>query len=199
MCICICLYTLWRKQWQPTLVLLPGKSHGQGNLVGCSPWGCKESDMTEWFHFTSLTSYFITGEGNGNPLLYSCLENPMDRGAWWSMAHGVAESWTQLKWLSMHIYTHMHACVLSWFSHVWLCDPMDCSPSVFSVHEILEAITLECVAMPYSKGSSQPRDQTCISCGSCLAGGFFVAEPCGRPHTQNPFMDYTLVVVKGLV
>ena len=149
--------------------------------------------------FTSLTSYFINGEGNGNPLLYSCLENPMDRGAWWSMVHGVAESWTQLKWLSTHIYTNMHACVLSWFSHVWLCDPMDCSPSVFSVHEILEAITLKCVAMPSSKGSSQPRDQTCISCGSCLAGGFFVAEPCGRPHTQNPFMDYTLVMAKGLV
>ena len=37
----------WRRQWQPTPVLLPGKSHGQRSLVGCSPWGCKESDMTE--------------------------------------------------------------------------------------------------------------------------------------------------------
>ena len=44
--------------------------------------------------FTSLTSYFITGEGNGNPLQYSCLENPMDRGAWRAMVHGVAESRT---------------------------------------------------------------------------------------------------------
>ena len=40
------------------------------------------------------------GEGNGNPLQYSCLENPMDRGAWWAAAHGVAQSRTQLKWLS---------------------------------------------------------------------------------------------------
>ena len=40
------------------------------------------------------------GGGHGNPLQYSCLENPMDRGAWWATVHGVAESWTQLKWLS---------------------------------------------------------------------------------------------------
>ena len=42
------------------------------------------------------------GEGNGNPLQYSCLENPVDRGAWWAAVHGVTQSWTQLKRLSMH-------------------------------------------------------------------------------------------------
>ena len=42
------------------------------------------------------------GEGNGNPLQYSCLENPMDKGAWGAITHGVANSGTQLKWLSMH-------------------------------------------------------------------------------------------------
>ena len=36
----------WRKEWQPTLGFLPGESHGQRSLAGCSPWGCKESDMT---------------------------------------------------------------------------------------------------------------------------------------------------------
>ena len=36
----------WNRKWQPTLVLLPGRSHGQRSLVGCSPWGRKESDMT---------------------------------------------------------------------------------------------------------------------------------------------------------
>ena len=41
------------------------------------------------------------GEGNGNPLQYSCLENPVDGGAWWAAVHRVAKSWTQLKWLSM--------------------------------------------------------------------------------------------------
>ena len=42
----------------------------------------------------------LPGEGNGNPLQYACLENPMDRGAWWAAVHGVAKSWTRLKQLS---------------------------------------------------------------------------------------------------
>ena len=37
----------WRRKWQPSPVFLPGKSHGQTGLVGYSPWGCRESDMTE--------------------------------------------------------------------------------------------------------------------------------------------------------
>jgi len=41
----------WRRKWQPTLVLLPGKIHGWKSLVGYSPWGRKESDMTERLHF----------------------------------------------------------------------------------------------------------------------------------------------------
>ena len=42
------------------------------------------------------------GEGNDNPFQYSCLDNPMDRGAWWAAVHRVAQSWPWLKWLSMH-------------------------------------------------------------------------------------------------
>ena len=45
----------WRRKWQPTPVLLPGKFHGWRNLVGYSPWGCKELDTTEQLHFTSMT------------------------------------------------------------------------------------------------------------------------------------------------
>ena len=76
----------------PTAVLLPGKSHGQRRLVGCSPWGCEESDTTERlpFHF----SLSCIGEGNGNPLQGSCLENPRDGGAWWAVIYGVAQSRT---------------------------------------------------------------------------------------------------------
>ena len=44
------------------------------------------------------------GEENGNPLQYTCLENPMDRGAWWATVHGFAQSLTQLKLLSMHTH-----------------------------------------------------------------------------------------------
>ena len=49
-----------------------------------------------------LSMHALIGEGNGNPLQYSCLENPVDRGAWWAAVHRVAQSWTQLKRLSMH-------------------------------------------------------------------------------------------------
>ena len=87
-----------RRQWHPTPVLLPGESHGQRSLVGCSPWGCKESDMTEWLQFPFSLS--CIGEGNGNPLQCSCLENPRDRGAWWAAVCGVAQSQTRLKRLS---------------------------------------------------------------------------------------------------
>ena len=84
-----------RRQWHSTPVLLPGKSHGQRRLVGCSPWGCKESDTTEWLHF--LFSPSCIGEGNGNPLQCSCLENPRDGGAWWAAVYGVTQSRTRLK------------------------------------------------------------------------------------------------------
>ena len=87
-----------RRQWHPTPVLLPGKSHGQRSLVGCSPWGHEESDKTEWLHFHFSLS--CIGEGNGIPLQCSCLENPRDGGAWWAAVYGVAQSWTQLKRLS---------------------------------------------------------------------------------------------------
>ena len=90
--------SLRRRQWHPTPVLLPGKSHGLRSLVGCSSWGPEESDMTERlrFHF----SLSCVGEGNGNPLQCSCLENPRDGGAWWAAIYGVAQSQTRLKRLS---------------------------------------------------------------------------------------------------
>ena len=87
-----------RRQWHPTPVLLPGKSHGWRSLVGCSPWGREESDTTEWLPFHLSLS--CIGEGNGNPLQYSCLENPRDEGAWWAAVYGVAQSRTWLKWRS---------------------------------------------------------------------------------------------------
>ena len=128
-----------RRQWHPTLVLLPGKSHGRRSLVGCSPWGRESrtrlSDFTFTFHFHALEKDMAThsstlawkipwteepgglqsmgslesdtterlhfhfslsciGEGNGNPLQCSCLENPRDGGAWWAAVCGVAQSRT---------------------------------------------------------------------------------------------------------
>ena len=81
-----------RRRWHPTPVLLPGKSYGRRSLVGCSPWGRKESDTTERRHFHFSLS--CIGESNGNPLQCSCLENPRDGGAWWAAVYGVAQSRT---------------------------------------------------------------------------------------------------------
>ena len=89
---------LQRRRGHPTPVLLPGKAHGWRSLVGCSPWGREESDATKRLHFHFSLS--CTGEGNGNPLQCSCLENPRDRGAWWAAIYGVAQSQTRLKQLS---------------------------------------------------------------------------------------------------
>ena len=92
------MLSLQRGRWHPTPVLLPGKSHGWRSLVGWSPWGREESDTTEPLHFHFSLS--CTGEGNGNPLQCSCLENPRDEGAWWAAVYGVAQSRTRLKRLS---------------------------------------------------------------------------------------------------
>ena len=114
----------------------------------------------------------LRGE-HGNLLKYTCLENPMDRGARQDTVHGVAKSWTRLSnWAWMHAsprekYIQIHL----WTSWVWwvfenvlndvgvlvtwlyppLCDPMDCSPPGFSVHGILQARILEWVAISFSK------------------------------------------------
>ena len=77
-------------QWQPTLVLSPGKSHGRRSLVGCSPWGRDQLDTTERLHFHELEKVMATHS------LCSCLENPRDGEAWWAAVYGVAQSQTRL-------------------------------------------------------------------------------------------------------
>ena len=113
----------WRNESQPCPVFLRREFHGQRSLADYSPWSSKELDMTEqlthththmqiyglssWLHFKESTCQRrrlgsipelgrSPGEGSGNPLQYSCLGNPMDRGTWWAMVHGVARSQTQL-------------------------------------------------------------------------------------------------------
>ena len=158
-----------------------------------------------------------------HPLQYSCLENPMNGGAWWAAVHGVAKSGT---WLSDFTFTfHFHALekemathsgVLAWRipgtgepggppavygvtqSQTWLkwlsmssssmemyilvksksispsvvsnsFHSMDCSLQVSSAHGIPQASIMEWVAIPFSRGSSQPRDKIQVS---CIAGRF---------------------------
>ena len=100
------LSSIRRRQWHPTPVLLPGKSQGQRSLIGCSPWGCEESDKPEQLH--SHSSLSCIGEGNGNLLQCSCLENPRDGGAWWAAIYGVAQNRTRMKRLS--IAWHRYYC-----------------------------------------------------------------------------------------
>ena len=126
----------------------------------------------------------LPGEGNGNPLQYSCLENPMGRGAWQATVHGVTKSQT---WLSMHaqvqLMTDIFLCDTSrgldtlynvvctnllWsevksLSRVRLCDPMDYSLPRSSIHGIFQARVLEWIAIYFSRGPSQPRDWTRVS------------------------------------
>ena len=122
---CLQLYfEIWRRQWQPPPVLLPGKSHGQRSLVGCSPWGREESDTTERLHFHFSLS--CIGKGNGNPLQCSCLENPRDSGAWWAAVYGVAQSRTRLRRLDSS--SNASKCIQKlnrWMEggrNGWLCD-----------------------------------------------------------------------------
>ena len=74
------------------------------------------------------------GGGHDNPLQYSCLENPMDRGTWQATVHA--------SWLLLLLLSH--------FSRVWLCDPIDSSPPGSPVPGILQARTLEWVAISFS-------------------------------------------------
>ena len=190
------------RQWHPTPVLLPGKSHGWRSLVGCSLWGRQESDTTEWLHFHFSLS--CTGEGNGNPLQRFCLENPRDGGAWWAAIYGVTQSRTRLKWLSSSIahyrvlsrflVLYSRAFLVIYFIHVrvcWvfscptLCDTIDCSPPGSFVYGILQARKLERVAMSSCRGSSWPRNQARASYVSCT-GRWVLSHQCHLGSFQEP-------------
>ena len=79
----------WEKEMAPHSSTLAWKIPWTEEPVGCSPWGCEESDMTEQLHFHFSLSRI--GEGNGNPLQCSCLENLRDGGAWWAAVYGVTQ------------------------------------------------------------------------------------------------------------
>ena len=89
---------LRRRQWQPTPVPLAWKTPWAGEPGRLQSMGSLQSDTTEQLHFHFSLS--CIGEGNGNPLQCSCLQNPRDGGAWWAAISGVAQSRTQLKQLS---------------------------------------------------------------------------------------------------
>ena len=86
----------------------PGDASGKE--PACSCWGLRDAGLIPALRRSP-------GEGHGNPLQYSSLENPMDKGAWWATVHKVAKSWTWLKQLSMHaqvIYSLKFSCYGIW-------------------------------------------------------------------------------------
>ena len=149
----------WKIPWMEE----PGRLQSMGSL---------ESDTTEQLHFHFSLS--CIGEGNGNPLQCSCLENPRDGGAWWAAVYGVAQNRTRLKRLSSSKGQRKKVKVKVAQSCLTLCDCVD-----YTVHGILQARILEWVAVPFSRGSSQPRDQTQVS---HIAGRFFLLTPTPVPH-----------------
>ena len=86
----------WRKKWQPTPVFLPRESHEQRGAWCAAVYRVAQSRT----RLKQLGMHACVGEGNGNTLQCSCLENPRDRGAWWAAVYGVAQSRTRLKRLS---------------------------------------------------------------------------------------------------
>ena len=123
----------------PLSVFWPGKSHGPRSLVGYSPWGHKESDMTERLHFISLPF-------------------PLPRML----------SLSQLMNLFSFLPAAVLCCAKSLQLCPTLCDPVDCSLPGSSVCGIIQARILEWASMASSRASSPPRDQTCVSFSSCI-------------------------------
>ena len=97
------------------------------------------------------------GTGYGNPLQYSCLESPMDRGTWRATVNGITKGWTQLKQLSVQAcsvcipFCYCHYLVAKSCPILW--DPMDCSPPGSSVHRISKARIRGRVAISFSRSS----------------------------------------------
>ena len=134
------------RQWHPTPVLLPGRSHGRRSLVGCSPLGRYESGTTKRLHFHFSLS--LLGERNGNPLQCSCLDNPRDGRAWWVALYGVAQSWSRLKWLSSSSSGSIHIVdrILRW--------PTRFPPSI--IHTLVETSLTKCGQTYENDGMSLP-------------------------------------------
>ena len=143
----------WKIPWTEE----PGRLQSTGSLRVGHDWA---------------TSLSRIGEGNGNPLQCSCLENPRDGGAWWAAVYGVAQSRTRMKWLSSSssIYfihwesmtflergctkkcflASLFCCCSVTKSCPTLCDPMDGSQPGSPVPGILQAWTMEWVAISFS-------------------------------------------------
>ena len=136
---------LWSHELQPARLLCPWNSPG------------KNTGMSS---HSLVQGIFLTQESNPGFLhcrqIFYCLSHQGSPKLLWNR---IQRSWI----LNIPDPQHPSCYVLSHFSSVWLCDSEDCSPPGSSVQGILQAIILEWIAIPSPRGSSRPRDQTCIS------------------------------------
>ena len=93
----------WRREAWHAVIHRVTKSQTQLSNWTTSRVTKSQTPLSNW-----TTTSEAPGEGHDNPLQYSCLENPMDRRAWWTTVHRVAQSWTRLKQLSMHACISLH-------------------------------------------------------------------------------------------
>ena len=123
------------------------------------------------------------GEGNGNPIQYSCLGNPMDRGAWWAIVHGVAKEsdTTCVHWPPTH----------------W--DPLDCSPPGSSVHGIFQGEYWNGLPFPVPEDLPDPGIKPKSLMSPALASRFFTIAPPGKPNNNNQFssVHFSLLVMSN--
>ena len=152
----------WRRKWQPTPVFLPGKSHGQRSLA----------------RLQSIESQRVRHQYNDLACTHIALGTQLS--VMWN------PGWEGFGGEEMHVYIWLISLLSTWnYDNIVnqlcmcvsvaqlclpLCDATDLSLPGFSVHGILQARILEWVAIPFSTGSSQPRDRTLVS---CITGRFF--------------------------
>ena len=113
----------WKIPWMEE----PGRLQSMGSL---------ELDTTERLH--SHFSLSCIGEGNGNPLQCSCLENPRDGGAWWAAVYGVAQSWTWLKRLSSSSRSYLQIKRIYSYENIFLFPPLELLLVFKFAHECYE-------------------------------------------------------------
>ena len=168
--------TPWRRKWQSTPALLPGKSHGRRSLIGYSPWGHKELDTTEQLHYGGYVSMCVyTCVCLFDSLIWSTQYTRELRGNIFTLNWGVGDgqgglpccdSWGRkeldtTEWLNWTELSRSLTCVLKIQceceviqSCLTFCDPMDYSLSGSSVHGIFQARILEWVGKSFSRRSS---------------------------------------------
>ena len=124
------------------------------------------SDWTDWTEWKTNVQDVLTAYFPSTYLWYNGSSNLLvNLSFWWvGMCFLTAEFW------KFFVYSVCCCCCLIAKSYPTLWDPVDCSPPGSSVHGVLQAIILEWVALSSSRGSSWPRDQTCISWALALTG-----------------------------